>query len=119
MLSLLSVPQYTNYARITGTFSHTGGLEVLVWEGDVNLLSPRPLPTKPNPISYDNGDHGGELEYCPRFSDQGRYFSEIRKPLKKGTYTVGVYTYDNIYDNGYQGNTPSLLIASGTLRVLN
>ena len=116
----LSINSYSEASRITGTFKNTGGIQVYIWKGDIKIPSPLPENFSPAPISADFSDHGGELDYCPIGSGEGRYFSKIKKPLQKGTYTIGVYTYDNIYtDGGYQGNTPSLLIASGTLLVKN
>lgn len=116
----LTINSYSESSRITGTFKNTGGIQVYIWKGDIKIPSPLPENFSPTPVSVDFSDHGGELDYCPVGSGSGRYFSEIRKTLQKGLYTVGVYTYDNIYtDEGYQGNTPSLMIASGTLRILN
>ncbi len=111
--SLVSTSEST---AIYGTYSNThgyGGISVRIWEGRLTL------PTTQESIYYDGTDHGGGVEFCPIGSSSGIYFNKIWKPLKEGDYTVGIYSYSNIYtDGGYQGNTTPILLATDFLKVV-
>jgi len=102
---------------ISGTFSNASIIEVVIWNGEIliPLVLRDTFPSKP--IWRDASDHGGQVDQCPIGSVTGRYFNYISTPLEEGVYTIGIYTYKNIYNPGYQGNTQSELLKIGYLRV--
>lgn len=103
---------------IYGTFSNASGISVVMWKGIITL-SPILSDTLNENIYQDAGDHGGGLWTCPIGSASGRYFDKIWIPLQEGDYTVGVYTRNSVYTSkGFQGYTPSILLATGILKVM-
>jgi len=105
---------------IYGTFSNASGISIVMWKG-VITLSPilSDTPSEIKSIYSDAGDHGGGLWTCPIGSASGRYFDKIWIPLQEGDYTVGVYTRNSVYTSeGFQGYTPSILLATGILKVM-
>ncbi len=110
------------YPVITGTYSGKGGVSVFIYKGKQSL----PFTDKnnsPKPVKGSSSDHGGlvatngntfsyDLGYCNKNPDYC-----TTDLLSAGTYTVGVYSYNNIYNPDYRGNTNPILIASGTLVV--
>lgn len=104
---------------ITGYFPISSGnkrpTSVYIWEGEYDLSSVNLTDIYNKIVWRDFSDHGGNLWVC----SSGRYLSDVNIPLKEGLYTVGVYHYDSIYtDKGYQGDTKSILLTSGILRVV-
>lgn len=105
----------SKYQTISGTLSNNlnGGINVQIWKGKLSL------PTTQESIYYEGSDHGGGLLTCFNGSS-GIYYDKIFEPLlEEGDYTVGVFSYSNIYTNGgYQGNTTPILLATRFLKVL-
>lgn len=114
----------TSTPTITGTFLHflkPHALEILVVKGEVNLPEVITLGEDPTiqSVWHDFTDHGGSMGKNPPGAASGMFVDYISKPLLDGTYTVGIYEYQNIYDdNSYEGDTPHKLLTQDTLRVV-
>ncbi|MCX6753730.1 MAG: hypothetical protein NTV03_01595 [Candidatus Nomurabacteria bacterium] len=106
---------------ISGTFSNISenGISVVVWKGLVPL-TPILSDTPYDAIYESSSDHGGQLWVCSAggSSVSGRYYDEMWKSLEPGDYTVGIYQRSTIYNPGFSGYTPSILLTSATLKVI-
>jgi len=106
---------------ITGTFSSvTGAIGVYIWRGLITLPS-RLTDTSliKQAIWNDGSDHGGGVMMSPMGATSGTYSDTIGTPLQEGGYTVGVYTYQTIYDSGgFEGYTTPVLLATGILNII-
>ncbi len=110
----------TESQTISGSFSNIAGgaISIKIWKGWIKL------PTTGSPsqqsIYYDSSDHGGEVELYSADSSSGRYSDKIWQLLPEGEYTVGIYTFNNIYtEEGYQGNTTPILLTTGFIKVIS
>ena len=112
--------------RISGSYANMtdNALEILILKGDV-AMPQNPDPTTLSGDVWDDfSDHGGLLDMhqtSAATTTSGNWSDDITDKLKPGLYSVGIYTYSNIYndgpDGGYMGDTPHTLIAIGTLRI--
>jgi hypothetical protein len=89
---------------ITGTYSGDAGIKVEI--------------TKENKVVLTGfSDHGGTVELSSDDNNPGRFSYQVSPELEPGTYSVKVFVFHNIYNNGYQGNTDPVLTNSGTITV--
>ncbi len=99
---------------ISGTYSNTGAMALAICAGNASL----PINSLPNCVFVDHSDHGGSLQTTSTSATSGTFVDNYAPSLASGTYTVGVYTYQNIYTSaGYQGPSGITLLTTGTLTV--
>lgn len=101
---------------ITGTFSNTNGIEVIVTAGTLPLDGLMSAMVS-QPIWSDRSDHGGGVVL--NGTSAGTWSNTISTTLKNGTYRVGIYQ-DTLYYPQTDANMAKdsrRLLASGTLVV--
>lgn len=101
---------------ITGTFSNTNGIEVIVTRGTLpsdGLMS----AMVSQPVWSDRSDHGGGVML--NGTSAGTWSNTISTALQNGTYRVGIYQ-DTLYypqTDANMAKNSRRLLASGTLVV--
>lgn len=102
---------------IVGGNSNGSGVGIVILSGNQTLPKEGYFDDLPNTVAVDYSDHGGGVETPYR---SGVFKYEILKPLKKGVYTIGAYSYGVIpttpkAENDYasfQMTLPKLIIGN-------
>ena len=102
---------------LTGAYHGDYGVGVVILNGKQNLPKEGDFSSLPNTVIVAYSDHGGDVNPSSPSSTSGTFTYTVGKPLRAGVYTVGVFVYHNIYNEGYQGDSVQILTASTTLIV--
>jgi hypothetical protein len=94
---------------IAGTFSdNNGGIEV--------EISSQPLSKNDNGsgiVYSDSSDHGGDVQLSTYTNSSGTYSDTTYEAIPNGTYYLGIYQVNNIYNsNGFVGDNNYLLTSA-------